>query len=72
MYQLTNEQKDSYFINTLGDPARTFYLSNYKLDVNFEQVSELMVKEYNSNSSRFKSDALSSPCELNHSWKSTR
>eukprot|EP00171_Calliarthron_tuberculosum_P009544 IDg9544t1 len=50
MYQLTNEQKDSYFINTLGDPARTFYLNNYKRGMNFEQVSELMVDKYNSNS----------------------
>eukprot|EP00171_Calliarthron_tuberculosum_P007226 IDg7226t1 len=37
MYQLSNELKDSYFINTLGNPARTFYLNNYKGVRNFEQ-----------------------------------
>eukprot|EP00171_Calliarthron_tuberculosum_P005645 IDg5645t1 len=30
MNQTTNEQKNSYLINTLGDPARTFYPNNHK------------------------------------------
>eukprot|EP00171_Calliarthron_tuberculosum_P010911 IDg10911t1 len=53
MYPITSmggsSQKEEYFLNTLGEPARTFLLTMHKPDMKYENKSKLMLSEYNSN-----------------------
>ena len=47
-HKLTPKQKADFFVNVLADPARTFFFNNARDDMTFEQMADMMVKEYNS------------------------
>ena len=49
-HRLTAVQKADYFMNVLEGPARTFLLNHYKPGVSYNQVCELMNREYDSES----------------------
>ena len=48
---LTTEQKSLFFVNTLVDPARQFFLIKCSLDMPYEQVSSVMLRQYGSETS---------------------
>ena len=49
-YRLTSQQRADFFINTLADEARTFFLTNVQYGMSFHDIKSFMLKEYNSNS----------------------
>ena len=49
-HRLTQSQKADYFVNILDGPARTFFFNNSSESMPFEEMAEMMIGEFNSNS----------------------
>ena len=49
-HRLTSGQKADYFSNVLEGPALTFFLNTYVPGMTYEEISEAMKREYNSDS----------------------
>ena len=49
-HRLSARQKADFFINVLSGPARTFFFNNARDDMSFEEMAQMMVMEYNSDS----------------------
>ena len=49
-HQLTAAQKAEYFINTLEGPARTYHLNHFVFGMTYDEVAEMMRREYDSDS----------------------
>lgn len=47
-HRLSARQKAEFFINVLSSPARTFFFNNARNDMTFEEMANMMVREYNS------------------------
>ena len=47
-HRLSRAQLADYFVNVLEGPARTFFFNNARNDMSFDDMAEMMVKEYNS------------------------
>ena len=48
-HRLSPSQTVDYFVNILDGPARNFFFNNAQDDILFEQMTEMMVAEFNSN-----------------------
>ena len=47
-HKLSEAQRAEYFVNIFEGPARTFFLNNAQNGMAFEQLANMMIREYNS------------------------
>ena len=48
-HRLSTTQKSDYFVNLLDGPARTFFFNNGQDEMQFEEMAQMMTKDFNSN-----------------------
>ena len=64
-HRLSTTQKADYFVNLLDGPARTFFFNNARDDMQFEEMAEMMTKEFNSNARQIQVYGILSKLRIN-------